>query len=78
MCDLVDGDDLLVVGEHHHSKYKIGHCLHSVHATTSEQDIVVKWGINHFNVDEDGFSLKFDGVILEEPFKGRGSTIIIL
>jgi hypothetical protein len=34
------------------------------------QDIVIKWGIDKFNVNQDGFSPKFYGDILEEPFRG--------
>jgi hypothetical protein len=36
----------------------------------SEKYIVNKWGVNNFNVDEDGFSPKFYWYILEEPFGG--------
>jgi hypothetical protein len=70
MCKLVDGDDFPIVGEHHHSKHRRGYCLHSIHVAMSEQDIVIKWGIDNFNVDEDGFSPKFYRDILEEPFRG--------
>jgi hypothetical protein len=76
MCNLVDGDDFPIVGEHHHSKHRRGHCLHSVHVATSKQDIVIEWGIDNLNVDEDGFSPEFDGDILKEPFRGGWSTII--
>jgi hypothetical protein len=70
MCNLVDGDNFPIVGEHHHSKYRRGYYLHSVHVATSKQDIVIEPGIDKFNVDEDGFSPKFDGDILEDPFRG--------
>jgi hypothetical protein len=76
MFNLVNGDDFPIMGEHHHSKHRRGHHLHNIHVATSEQDIEIKWGINKFNVDEDGFSPEFDGDILEEPFMGQGSTII--
>jgi hypothetical protein len=45
-------------------------CLHSIHVAMSEQDIVIKWGIDNFNVNQDGFSPKFYRDILEEPFRG--------
>jgi hypothetical protein len=70
MCDLVDGDDFPIVGEHHHSKIKRGHRLHSIHVATSKKDIVIKWSVDNFNVNEDVFSPEFDGEILEEPFRG--------
>jgi hypothetical protein len=76
MCNLVDGDNFPVVGEHHRSKQKRGYCLHSVHVATSKQDIVIKQGIDNFNIYEDGFTPKFDGEILEDPFRGGWSTII--
>ena len=59
MCKLVDGDDFIVMGEHHHTKHNICYHLHSIHVATSEQDIVIKWSVDNFNVDEDGFSPKF-------------------
>jgi hypothetical protein len=70
MCKLLDGDDFPVVGEHHHMKQKRGYHLHSIHVAMSEQDIVIKWGVDNFNVDEDGISPKFYRDILEEPFRG--------
>jgi hypothetical protein len=70
MYNLVDGDDFPVVGEYHHSKHRRGYHLHSIHVTTSEQDVVIKWGIDNFNVNEDGFSPKFYRDILEYPFRG--------
>jgi hypothetical protein len=73
---MVDGDDFPIVGEHHHSKHKRRYCLHSVHVATSKQDILIKWGIDKFNVDKDGFSPKFDGDILEYPFRRGWSNII--
>jgi hypothetical protein len=59
MCKLVDGDDLPIMGEHHHMKHRRGDRLHSIHVVASEQDIVIKLGIDNFNVNEDGFSPKF-------------------
>ena len=76
MCKLVYCDYFPVVGEHHRSKHRRGYHLHSINVATSEQDIVIKWGIDKFNFAKDGFSPKFDGDILEEPFRGRGSTVI--
>jgi hypothetical protein len=70
MCKLVNGDDFPVMGEHHRTKHIRGYNLHSIHVATSEQDIVIKWGIYKFNVNQDGFSPKIDGDILEDPFRG--------
>jgi hypothetical protein len=64
MCELVDGNDFPIVGEHHHLKDKRGHSLHCVHVTTFKQDIVIKWGTNNFNFDQDDFSPKFYREIL--------------
>jgi hypothetical protein len=41
-----------------------------------EQDIIIKWGIDNFNVDENGLALEFYREILEEPFGRRWSSII--
>jgi hypothetical protein len=76
MCNLVDGENFPIVAEHHHSKHKRGYCLHSVHVAMSKQYFVIKWGIDNFNVYEDGFAPNFDGDILEESFRGGWSTII--
>ena len=70
MCNLVDGEDLPIVGEHHHLKHRRGHRLHNVHVSMPKKDIVIKWGIDNFNVNQDGFSPKLYKDILEEPFKG--------
>jgi hypothetical protein len=70
MCKLVDGDDFLVMGEHHRTKHRRCYCLHSIHVATSEQDIVIKWGVNNFNFNQDGFSPKLYRDILEDPFRG--------
>jgi hypothetical protein len=70
MCDLVDGDDFPIVGEHHCLKHRRGYDLHSVHVATSKQDILIKWGIDNFNGDEDVFPPKYCGDILEYPFRG--------
>jgi hypothetical protein len=70
MCKLVDGDDFPVVGEHHRSKHRRGHHLHGIHVAMFEQDIVIKWGIDNFNVDQYGFSPKFYRDILKEISKG--------
>jgi hypothetical protein len=42
----------------------------------TEQDIVIKWGIDNFNVDENGLAPEFDRDILEEPFGRRWSSVI--
>jgi hypothetical protein len=70
MCKLVDGENFSIMGKHHHTKHKSGYLFHRIHVAMSEQDIVINWGFNNFNVDEDGFSHKFYGEILEEPFRG--------
>jgi hypothetical protein len=76
MCKLVDREDFPVMGEHHIMKHKRGYICHSIHVATPEQDIIIKWGINNLNFNQDGFSPKFDRDILEEPFGERWSTII--
>jgi hypothetical protein len=70
MYDFVYSDDIPIVGGHHRSKHRRGYRLHSIHVAMSEQDIVIKWGFDKFDVDEDGFSPEFDGDILEDPFNG--------
>jgi len=64
------------MGEHHGSKDERGNCLHRIHVGTTEQDIVIKWGINNLNVNKNGFFPEFNGDIFEEPFRGRWSSII--
>ena len=76
MCKLVDGDDLPIMGEHHHMKHRRGDRLHSIHVVASEQDIVIKLGIDNLNFNEDGFSPKFYGDILKNPYGGCWSTIV--
>jgi hypothetical protein len=68
---LVNSDDLSVVGEHHHVKYKRGDCLHSIHLATSKKYIVIEWGI-----DKDGFPPDFSTNILKEPFRRGWSSIV--
>jgi hypothetical protein len=51
MCKLVDGENFPIVGEQHCLKHKKGYLLHRIHVATSEQDIVIKWGINKFNIN---------------------------
>jgi hypothetical protein len=70
MCKLVDGDNFPVMGEHHRTKHRRGYHLHGIHVAMFEQDIVIKWGIDDFNVNKDGFSPKFYAEILEDPFMG--------
>jgi hypothetical protein len=36
----------------------------------TKQDIVVEWGIDNLNVNQNGFSPELDEDILEESFKG--------
>jgi hypothetical protein len=76
MCKLVDGDDLPIMREHHFMKHRRGDCLHSIHVVTPKQDIVIKMGIDKFNVNEDGFSPKFYGDILTNPCGIFWSTIV--
>jgi hypothetical protein len=73
---LVDGDDLPIVGEHHRSKHRRGHNLHSIHVATSKQDVVIEQGIDNLNVNKNGFSPEFNGDILKEPFRRGWSSII--
>jgi hypothetical protein len=42
----------------------------------TEQDIIIEWGIDNFDVDENILSPEFNGGILEEPFRIRWSSII--
>jgi hypothetical protein len=74
MCKLVDGDDLPIMGEHHCTKDRRGDHLHSIHLVASEQDIVIKLGIDNFNVNEYGFSSKFYGDILTNPVEDVGRS----
>jgi hypothetical protein len=69
MCKLVNGDNLPIMGEHHRTKHRRGDCLHSVHVVASEQDIIIKLGIDKFNVNEDGFSLLMGEI--DRPSTGR-------
>jgi hypothetical protein len=75
MCNLVNGDDFPVVGEHH-LKHRRSYFLHRLHVAMSKQDIVIERDVDNLNVDEDGFASEFDGDILEEPFRGGWETII--
>jgi hypothetical protein len=34
-----------------------------------EQDIIIERGIDNFDIDENSLALKFNGDILEEPFR---------
>jgi hypothetical protein len=43
---------------------------------TSEQDIVIEWGVDNVNVNKDGFAPEFDEDILREPFRRGWSSII--
>jgi hypothetical protein len=70
MCKLVDGDNLPIMGEHHRMKHRRGYHIHRIHVATSKKDIVIKWGVDNFNVDQGGFFLEFYRDILEEPFRG--------
>jgi hypothetical protein len=67
--NLVNGNDLPVVGEHHCVKDGRGNCLHSIHVATTEEDIIIERGVDNLYVDENGFSPEFYGDILEEPFQ---------
>jgi hypothetical protein len=64
------------MGEHHCSKDGRGNCLHSIHVATIEQDIIIKWGIDNFNVHENGLAPEFYRDILEEPFRRGWSSVI--
>jgi hypothetical protein len=43
----------------------------------TEQDIVIEWGIDNFNVNDNGLAPEFYRDILKEPFRRRWSSIII-
>jgi hypothetical protein len=62
--------------EHHCSKDERGNCLHSIHVVATEQDIIIEWGIDNFNVDENGLAPEFYRDVLEEPFGRRWSFLI--
>ena len=76
MCKSIDGDDFPITGEHHRTKHRRGYRLHIIHVATYEQDIVIKWGIDNFNVNENGLAPEFYRDILEEPFERRWSSVI--
>jgi hypothetical protein len=76
MLNLINGNDLPIMGEHHGLKYERGNSRLSVHVATTEQDIVIKWGIDNFNVNENGLTPEFYNDILEEPFRRRWSSVI--
>ena len=42
----------------------------------SEQDIIIEWGVDDFDIDENSLALEFDGDILEDPFKRGWSSVI--
>jgi hypothetical protein len=42
----------------------------------TEQDIIIKWGSDNFNVDENDLAPEFYRDILEEPFGRRWSSVI--
>jgi hypothetical protein len=65
------------MGEHHGSKYGRGNYLHTIHVAMTEQDIVIEWGIDNFNVNENGLAPEFYGEILEEYFGRRWSFVIV-
>jgi hypothetical protein len=64
------------VEEHHCPKDGRCHCLHSVHVATIEQDIIIEWGVDKFDVDEDSLASEFNGDVLEEPFRRGWSSVI--
>jgi hypothetical protein len=64
------------MGKNHCLKDGRSNCLHSIHVATTEHDIIIKYGIDNFNVNEDGLAPEFYGDILEEPFRRRWSSII--
>jgi hypothetical protein len=64
------------MGEHHGSKDRRGKCLHSIRVAMTEQDIVIEWGVDKFNVNENGLAPEFDMDILEDPFRRIWSSII--
>jgi hypothetical protein len=35
----------------------------------TKQDIIIEWGVDKFNVNENSLAPKFYGDILEEPFR---------
>jgi hypothetical protein len=76
MGDLVNGNDLPIMGEHHCSKDGRGNYLNSIHVATTKQDIIIKWGVDNFNVNKNGLAPKFYGDILEESFRRQWSSII--
>jgi hypothetical protein len=51
MCDLVDGDDFPVMGKHHRTKHRRGDNLHNIHVAMPKQYVIIKWGIDNFNVN---------------------------
>jgi hypothetical protein len=73
MRNLVNCDDLPIVGEHHCLKDGRGNCFHSVHVATTEQDIVIEWGVNNFNVDKDSLTPSYTRTFWKSPSGYDGS-----
>jgi hypothetical protein len=42
----------------------------------TEQDIIIEWGVDNFDIDENSLAPEFDGDILEEPFRRGWSSVI--
>jgi hypothetical protein len=58
------------MGKDHGSEYRKGDDFHRIHVATTKQDIVVERGVDNLDVNQNDFSPKLDGDILEESFGG--------
>jgi hypothetical protein len=74
---MIDGNDLSVMGKNHGSKHRRGDCFHRIHVAMMKKNIIFEWSIYNINVNKDGFAPEFNGDILEEPLRRRGSSVVI-
>jgi hypothetical protein len=42
----------------------------------TEQDIIIEWCIDNFDVYENSLAVEFNGDVLEEPFRRGWSSVI--
>ena len=55
IAKLVKGDHFPIKWEHHGTKHQGGDHLHDIHVTTTQEDVVVKLGIDDFNINHHHF-----------------------
>ena len=44
------------MGKHHESKDGGGHEYHNIHVTTSEEDVIIKLGVNNLDINQNSFT----------------------